>query len=97
MDVTSYGNIDTGVPHVVASFSETLAGGQPGGSVFVFTRVGRAVLAVEDSGEWTRDSADDGTRHLERADRSLVERMCVFTDLASRTRQGPGCARVPHR
>ena len=78
MDVTLHGDVDTGVAHVVASFSETLSGGQPGGSVFVLTRVGRAILAVEDSGEWTGDSAVDGTRHLERADRDLVARLCVF-------------------
>ncbi|MGA8245633.1 MAG: hypothetical protein WB797_01895 [Nocardioides sp.] len=79
MDVTLHGDADAGVPHVVASFSETLTGGQPGGSVLVFTRVGRAVLAVVDSGEWTRDSAAAGVRQVERADRVLVARMCVFT------------------
>lgn len=80
MDVTPYGDVDTGVAHVAASFSETLAGGQPGGSVFVFTQVGRAILAVEDSGEWTRVSAVDGVRDLERTDRDLVARLCVFRD-----------------
>src|SRR4051812_24992308 len=57
MDVTLTGPAHTGNAHVVASFAETLSGGQPGGSVFVVTRVGRALLAVEDSGEWTHDSA----------------------------------------
>jgi hypothetical protein len=80
MDVTLHGDDDTGVAAVAASFSETLTGGQPGGAVFVFTRVGRAVLAVEDSGEWTRESAVDGARHLERADRDLVARLGVFDD-----------------
>jgi hypothetical protein len=66
-----------------AGFAETLTGGQPGGSIFVFTQVGRAVLAVEDSGEWTRDSAVRGARSLVRADRGLVARLCVFS--------GAGC------
>jgi hypothetical protein len=79
LDVTSYRDVDTGVAHIEASFSETLAGGQPGGSVFVFTRFGRAILAVEDSGEWIHETAGDGIRHLERADRGVVARMCVFT------------------
>jgi hypothetical protein len=75
MHVTLHGDDDT---DLVTSFSETLTGGQPGGSVFEFTRVGRAVLAVEDAGEWTRGSALDGARDLRRADRDLVARMCVF-------------------
>jgi hypothetical protein len=62
------------------SFAETLTGGQPGGSVFVFTQVGRAILAVEDSGEWTRDSAVAGARDEERHGRALVARLCVFRD-----------------
>jgi hypothetical protein len=74
--VTSYR--DTGVADVSASFSETPAAGQPGGAVFVFTQVGRAVLAVEDSGEWTRGSARTGVRRLARADRGVVARLCVF-------------------
>jgi hypothetical protein len=79
MDVTSYADSGTGFAHA-ASFAETLTGGQPGGSVFVFTRVGRAVLGVEDSGEWTRDSAARGVRDLERADRDVVARLCAFSD-----------------
>lgn len=75
LDVTTY-DAD---PHV-ASFSETISGGQPGGSVFELTQVGSAILAVEDSSEWTPDSAVDGVRELERADRAVVSRMCVFTD-----------------
>jgi hypothetical protein len=78
MDVTLHRVVDTGVADVAASFSETLTGGQPGGSVFLFTPVGRAILAVEDSGEWTRASAVDGARDLERAERDLVARLCVF-------------------
>ena len=46
----------------------------------MFTQVGRAVLAVEDSGEWTRDSAGKGVRDLGRADRGLVARLCVFSN-----------------
>jgi hypothetical protein len=79
LDVRPWGDVDTRLPHIEASFSQTLSGGQPGGSVFVFTRVGRAILAIEDSGEWTRETAVDGIRHLERTDRGLVARMCVFT------------------
>jgi hypothetical protein len=78
MDVVLQRDVDTGVADVAASFSETLTGGQPGGSVFLFTQVGRAILAVEDSGEWTRASAVDGARDLERAERDLVARLCVF-------------------
>jgi hypothetical protein len=77
MDVTLEGD-DTGSGQPAASFAETLTGGQLGGSVFAFTQVGRAVLAVEDSGEWSRASAVDGARDLERTDRALVTRMCVF-------------------
>jgi hypothetical protein len=80
MDVTLEGKGDTGGVHLAVSFAETLTGGQPGGSVFVFTQVGRAILAIEDSGEWTRDSAVDGARGLERADRALVARLCVFRE-----------------
>ncbi len=47
--------------------------------MFQFTQVGRAILAVEDSGEWTRVSAVDGARDLARADRHLVARLCVFS------------------
>ncbi len=81
MDVTIHGDGD-GHTRVgqVARFAETLSDGQPGGSVFVFTRVGRAVLAVEDSGEWTRGSVADGVRDLQRADRDVVSRLCVFSD-----------------
>ena len=79
MDVTLLGG-DTGTAHVAASFATTMAGGQPGGAVFVFTQVGRAILAVEDGGEWTRDSAVRGARDLERADRDLVARLCLFRD-----------------
>ena len=80
MDVTLEGRADGGDGRLTTGFAETLTGGQPGGSIFVFTQVGRAVLAVEDSGEWTRDSAVDGVRSLERADRGVVARLCVFTD-----------------
>jgi hypothetical protein len=80
MDVTRHGDVDTGVADISASFSETLAAGQPGGAVFVFTQVGRAILAVEDAGEWTRDSAVRGVRDLERADRGLVARLCEFSN-----------------
>lgn len=80
LDVTPYDGVGARSRDVGASFAETLAGGQPGGSVFVFTRVGRAILAVEDSSEWTSDSAADGIRHLQRADRDVVARLCVFTD-----------------
>jgi hypothetical protein len=80
MDVTLERDVDTGGAHSAVSFAETLTGGQPGGSVFVFTQVGRAVLAVEDSGEWTRGSARDGVRDLKRTDRALLARMCVFRD-----------------
>ncbi|MGC4110218.1 MAG: hypothetical protein QM747_07295 [Nocardioides sp.] len=83
IDVTAYGDDVTGGAPVTAGFAETLPDGQPGGSVFVFTRVGRAILAVEDSGEWTRDTAGRGVRHLVRSDRALVARLCVFT--------GTGC------
>jgi hypothetical protein len=79
MDVTLLDG-DTGTAHVAASFATTTAGGQPGGAVFVFTQVGRAILAVEDGGEWTRDSAVRGARDLERADRDLVARLCLFRD-----------------
>ncbi len=80
MDVTLEGDVDSRGGHHAVSFAETLTGGQPGGSVFVFTQVGRAVLAVEDSGEWTRDSAVDGARDREKADRAVVARLCVFRD-----------------
>jgi hypothetical protein len=80
LDVTPYDGVGARVSHAGASFAETLADDRPGGSVFVFRRVGRAVLAVEDSGEWTRDSAVDGIRHLRRADRGVLARLCVFTD-----------------
>jgi hypothetical protein len=80
LDVTLEDHVDTGGAHRAVSFAETSTGGQPGGSVFVFTQVGRAVLALEDSGEWTRGSAVDGVRDLERADRSVVARLCVFGD-----------------
>lgn len=80
IDVTRHGDVDTGVAGVSVSFTETQAAGQPGGAVFVFTQVGRAILAVEDSGEWTRDSAVAGVRDLERADRGLVARLCVFSN-----------------
>ena len=69
MVVTLLGGDHPGAAHVAASFAETTAGGEPGGGVFVFTRVGRAILAVEDSGEWTRGSAVRGARAVERADR----------------------------
>jgi hypothetical protein len=77
-EVTMLG--DDGGDHVATSFAETSADGQPGGAIFVFTRVGRAVLAVEDGGEWTRDSAVRGARDLQRTDRGLVARLCVFRD-----------------
>jgi hypothetical protein len=80
MVVTPLGDGDTEATHVVASFAETMAGGQPGGAVFVFTQVGRAVLAVEDGGEWTRASAVSGARHLQRTDRDLVAQLCLFRD-----------------
>ncbi len=80
MDVTLEGRAGADDGRLTAGFAETLTGGQPGGSIFVFTQVGRAVLAVEDSGEWTRDSAVGGARSLERADRGLVARLCVFSD-----------------
>ena len=75
LDVTAYD-----ASPEVASFSETITGGQPGGSVFELTQVGSAVLAVEDSGEWTRGSAVDGVRELGRNDRAVVDRMCEFRD-----------------
>jgi hypothetical protein len=68
-----------GAPYVVATFAETPAGGQPGGSVFLFTRVGRALLAVEDSAEWTAASAPSDVRHLTRTQRGVVARLCLFT------------------
>jgi hypothetical protein len=80
MDVTLLGNADDRVGHVAASFAETMTGGQPSGGVFEFTRVGRAILAVEDSGEWTRDSAVSGARDLRRTDRDVVSRLCLFRD-----------------
>jgi hypothetical protein len=46
----------------------------------VFTRVGRAVLAVEDSGEWTRGSAVDGARDLVRANRVVVAHLCELSE-----------------
>jgi hypothetical protein len=79
MVVTPEGAV-TGGAHPAVRFAETLTGGQLGGSLFVFTQVGRAVLAVEDSGEWSRGSAGDGVRDLDRADRALVVRLCVFRD-----------------
>ena len=80
MDVRVLGHRNTGPgsAHVAASFAATAADGQPGGAVFVFTRVGRAILAVEDGGEWTRGSVASGARHLERTDRDLVGRLCLF-------------------
>ena len=78
MVVTLLGGDHPGAAHVAASFAETTAGGEPGGGVFVFTRVGRAILAVEDSGEWTRGSAVRGARAVERADRVAVARLCLF-------------------
>lgn len=83
MDVTPLGHDDTGDVGATTSFAETMAGGQPGGSLFILTRVGRAVLAVEHGGEWTRGTADLGARDLQRADRDLVDRLCLFS--------GPGC------
>ena len=83
MDVTMLGDVHTGDSPVVALFAETLGGGQPGGAVLVFTRVGRAVLAVEDSGEWTRESAADGARDLVRANRVVVAHLCELS--------GAGC------
>ena len=77
MDVTLQGSAH---PHTTTVFAETLRGGRPGGAVFAFTRVGRAVLAVEDGGEWTRESAVAGGRALERSDRDVVVRMCIFTE-----------------
>ena len=77
--VTVVGNGD-GATHVAAAFAETLAGGQPGGAVFVFTRLGRAILAVEDGGEWAPASLVDGAREVQRADRGVVARMCLFSD-----------------
>jgi hypothetical protein len=83
LHVTPYDDVDSGTAQVSAqmpaSFSETPADGQPGGALFELTRVGRAVLAVEDSGEWTRDSAVKGIRVLRRADRDVVARLCVFS------------------
>jgi hypothetical protein len=78
MDVTPLSGGHTGVAHVASRFAETTAGGEPGGAVFVFTRVGRAILAVEDSGEWTRGSAVRGARKLEGTDRVVVARLCTF-------------------
>jgi hypothetical protein len=80
MDVTRFGGAGAGVTRVAASFAETMTGGQPSGEVFVFTRVGRAILAVEDSGEWTRDSAVSGARDLRRAQQGVVSRLCLFRD-----------------
>ncbi|WP_155918306.1 hypothetical protein [Marmoricola sp. URHB0036] len=77
MDVTLQGSAH---PHTTTVFAETLHGGRPGGAVFAFTRVGRAVLAVEDGGEWTRESAVAGARALERSGRDVVARMCMFTE-----------------
>ncbi len=79
-DVTPLGDRNPRVAHVAASFAETTAGGQPGGAVFVFTQVGRAVLAVEDGGEWTRASAVRGARDLQRTDRDVVAHLCLFRD-----------------
>lgn len=80
MDVTPEDDVVTDGANLAVSFAETLTGSEPGGSVFVFIQVGRAILAIEDSGEWTRESAVDGARDLERADRALVARLCVFRD-----------------
>jgi hypothetical protein len=80
MDVTLQGSAH---PRTTTVFTETLHGGRPGGAVFSFTRVGRAVLAVEDGGEWTRESAVAGARALERSGQDVVARLCMFTK--------PGC------
>lgn len=77
---TTFGDRDGGRPGAALRFARTLPAGRPGGSVYVLTQVGRAVLAVQDSGEWTRATAGGGLRHLERSDRGVVVRMCVFTD-----------------
>ena len=51
-----------------------------GGGVWVFTRVGRSILAMVEGGEFSRDSAWDRLPNMLDRTRRITPSMCLFTD-----------------
>ena len=68
---------DTGYDTV--TFAVTYTEGL-GGGVYQFTRVGRAVLATYDGGEWGPDSIASGAATATKLTGRITPAMCTFTD-----------------
>jgi hypothetical protein len=49
-----------------------------GGDVYVFTRVGNAILAVDGGGEWAPETASLGLGDLTATARPIVDAMCIY-------------------
>lgn len=71
---------DTGYEDSV-TLAQTYADGLPGGSVWQFTRVGKAILVVSTGGEITAGrSVSMAVHHLTEATREITPAMCRYTD-----------------
>lgn len=78
-DVT-YAADDAAVGYDAVTFSALYRSGLTGNRIFQFVRVGNAVLATEQAGEWSSETVGDGIVGLTDSNGALTQQMCLFTE-----------------